>query len=189
MRLFPSSNPFNLPNDITGTNNLAALKRTPADSRRYRSWAEQTKAEYGNLLVTYLLAHRLLKSWGKPPFSPVSTIPFATPADYRVLMNDWPYGFSSDIQHMVVWTRTTIATDPHTGDMTPDSREIIAHFVKAYFTDSLGPDAEDRVMWFKNWGALQSVSELQHIHVLVRYVKPAVIEEWTRERECHQVGR
>lgn len=134
-------------------------------------------------MTNYLLAHRLPKAWGPPPFTPVSQVPFEDPSDYRVLVNDWPYGLAPGITHLVVWTRTAIATDTDKGDMTPESREWVAAFVKRYFVDRLGPDGEGRVEWFKNWVVLQSVRAVEHIHVLVRDVDPKIIEEWTREQE------
>lgn len=168
-----------------GTNELAVLKRKPSDLRRYMQWTAETKAEYGSM-TNYLLAHRLPKAWGRPPFSPVSKVPFADPSDYRVLINDWPYGFVPGITHIVVWSRTPIPTDPETGDMTAESRKTVADFVKRYFVDTIGADGEDRVLWFKNWVALQSVRALEHIHVLVRDVEPALLQEWAAEREWHR---
>jgi hypothetical protein len=148
-------------------------------------WTAQTKAEYGSI-TNYLLAHRLPKAWGSPPFTPASETPFADPSDYRVLINDWPYGFTPDITHIVVWTRTPIAIDDTIGDLTPESRKTLGDFIKRYFVDSLGPGGEDRVMWFKNWIKLQSVRTVDHVHVLVRNVEPQVLEEWTREDEWHR---
>jgi hypothetical protein len=101
-------------------------------------------------------------------------------------LNDWPYGLTPNITHIVVWTRTAIPTDPATGDVTDESRRLIRDFVKTYFAEGLGPGGEERVMWFKNWVALQSVRALEHIHVLVRGVDPAVIAEWTKERDFHR---
>lgn len=144
-------------------------------------WTAETKAQYGSM-TQYLLANRLPKSWGQPPFTPESTVPFAKEADYRVLLNDWPYGLEPNITHIVVWTRTFIATDGERGDMTPESRELVRDFVKRYFVDSLGQGGEDRVLWFKNWVALQSVRSLEHIHVLVRDVDDDMLERWTGER-------
>ncbi|CCC05384.1 unnamed protein product [Sordaria macrospora k-hell] len=167
-------------------NDLSVLKRKPSDLRRYMKWTAETKASYGSM-TAYLLAHRLPKAWGAgPPFTPVSDVPFADPSDYCVLLNDWPYGFEPGITHIVVWTRTVIATDDDKGDMTPESRKIVDDFVKRYFVDRLGPGGEEKVLWFKNWVALQSVRALEHIHVLVKGVDPAVIEEWTRVRELHK---
>ncbi|KAH8667635.1 hypothetical protein BGZ60DRAFT_528925 [Tricladium varicosporioides] len=167
---------------IVETNKLAVLKRTPSEISRYRQWTTETVAEYGSV-VNYLLAHRLPKMWGTPPFTPLSSIPFEDPSDYRVLLNDWPYGFPQNITHMIVWTRTPIQTDSDRGDITPESRKLIEGFIERYFTNRLGHDAEHRVIWFKNWVALQSVKTLEHIHVLVRDVDPSLIEEWTREQK------
>lgn len=133
-------------------------------------------------MTEYLLINRLPKAWGRPPFTPASTVPFGDPSDYHVLLNDWPYGLEPDITHIVVWLRTLIPTDPDTGDMTTESRETIGRFVKQYFADTLGPGGEDRVVWFKNWVALQSVRSLEHIHVLVHNVDDDTLERWTGER-------
>ncbi|KAJ4403400.1 hypothetical protein N0V85_005105 [Neurospora sp. IMI 360204] len=172
-------------NKKTENNDLSVLKRKPSDLRRYMKWTAETKASYGSM-TNYLLAHRLPKTWGEPPFTPVSDVPFAEPSDYCVLLNDWPYGFEPGITHMVVWTRTAIATDDDRGDMTPESRKIVDDFAKRYFVDRLGPGDEDKVLYFKNWVALQSVRALEHIHVLVKDVDPALIKEWTREQEWHK---
>ncbi|KUI58776.1 N-acetylglucosamine-induced protein 1 [Cytospora mali] len=171
--------------EIIVTNNLAVLKRKPSDLRRYMKWMAETKAAYGST-TNYLMQHRLPKSWGPLPFTPASQIPFADPSDFSVLLNDWPYGLGPNITHIVVWTRTVIPTDPATGDVTDESRKLIHDFVKTFFVDKLGPGGDERVMWFKNWVALQSVRALEHIHVLVRDVDPAVIAGWTKEYNSHR---
>ncbi|KAI2636413.1 hypothetical protein GGS26DRAFT_589019 [Hypomontagnella submonticulosa] len=171
---------------IIAENNLSVLKRKPSDLRRYIKWTAGIKAEYGSM-TNYLIKHRLPKTWGSPPFTPASTIPFDDPSDYRVLINDWPYGLTSDITHIVVWSRTVIETDPSTGDMTPGSRRIIENFVRSFFMDRLGPGGEDNVLWFKNWVALQSVRALEHIHVMVRDVPKDILDEWTKELNCHRL--
>ncbi len=103
------------------------------------------------------------------------------------MLNDWPYGFTPGISHIVVWSRTLIPTDPDTGDMTPESRSTVDEFVTRYFIDKLGPGGKDRVMWFKNWVALQSVRTLEHIHVMVRDASQPLLDEWTQEHEWHRV--
>ncbi|KAK0645893.1 hypothetical protein B0T16DRAFT_457879 [Cercophora newfieldiana] len=170
---------------IIRNNDLSVLKRKPSDLRRYIQWSAETKAAYGTM-TNYLLAHRLPKAWGEPPLKPVSHTPFEDPSDFCVLINDWPYGFEPGITHLVVWTRTSIRTDTDKGDLIPESREEVSAFVKRYFVDRLGPGGEDRVMWFKNWVALQSVRALDHVHVLLKDVDPQLIEEWTRKLECHR---
>ncbi|KAK2008128.1 hypothetical protein LZ32DRAFT_609764 [Colletotrichum eremochloae] len=167
------------------TNKLEVLKRKPSDLRRYMKWTAETKAEYGSM-TEYILANRLPKPWGAPPFTPNSLIPFEDPSDYRVLTNDWPYGLDAGITHIVVWSRTIIPTDPDTGDMTPESRRTVQDFVNMYFVNSLGEGGTERVVWFKNWVALQSVRTLEHIHVLVRDVDVEIIKEWTEEKPWHR---
>lgn len=144
-------------------------------------WTAEVKIEYGSMM-NYILVKRLPQEWGQPPFTPLSHVPFGDSGDYKVLLNDWPYGLDPGITHIVVWTRTLIPTDEDQGDLTPDSRKLIETFVKEYFVDSLGPGGEDKVMWFKNWVALQSVRALEHFHVLVRDVDDDILEKWSGER-------
>ena len=145
------------------------------------TWTRDVKAQYGSI-TNYILANRLPKDWGQPPFTPASSVPFADPSDYKVLINDWPYGTEPGIIHMVVWTRTFIPTTPEKGDLTDQSRQQIRDFVQRYFVDELGPGGEDKVVWFKNWVALQSVRALEHFHVMVREVDDDILEKWTGER-------
>jgi len=161
--------------EIIATNNLSILKRKPSDLRRYMAWSSSTKAEYGSMM-NYLLQHRL--PWGSPPFTYISSTPFHNPQDYKILINDWPYGLTKDVTHLVVWSKTPIATDAKTGDMTPHSRTVIENFIERMFVDRLGGDRQ-RVLWFKNWVALQSVRALEHVHVLVRNVGQEDLEHWT----------
>lgn len=146
-------------------NNLSVLQRKPSDLQRYMKWTAEIKIEYGSM-SNYLMKHRLPKAWGSPPFKPTSTTPFEDPSDYRVLINDWPYGMMPNMTHIVVWSRTTIPTDPETGDMTTESRDTVKNFVKRFFVDKLGPGGDDKVLWFKNWVALQSVRALERMYNL-----------------------
>ncbi|KAI3336450.1 hypothetical protein HD806DRAFT_6640 [Xylariaceae sp. AK1471] len=171
---------------IVGETNFSVLKRKPSDLRRYMAWTTETKAQYGSV-TNYLIIFRLPKTWGSPPFTPASSIPFDDESDYRVLINDWPYGLAPDITHIVVWSRTIIDTDPDTGDMTAESRQIVTNFVKRFFVDKLGPKGDANVLWFKNWVALQSVPALEHIHVMVKDASEDLLEEWTRELDAHRL--
>ncbi|KAL2752753.1 hypothetical protein ACRALDRAFT_1077889 [Sodiomyces alcalophilus JCM 7366] len=170
---------------IVDANDLEVLRRWPSAQRKYMQWTAETEAEYGSL-TNYILAHRLPKSWGSPPFTSASPVPFENPADYRVLVNDWPYGFAPDMTHLVVWTRTRIKTEPVRGDLTPESRRIIQDFVDRLFVATVGENGEDRVIWFKNWVALQSVRTLEHIHVIVRNLDRDILRDWTEEKPWHR---
>ncbi|KKA28281.1 hypothetical protein TD95_001844 [Thielaviopsis punctulata] len=156
-------------------NDLDGLQRTPSELKRYFKWSLDTRLAYGSVME-YLLQHRLPASWGRPPFTPTCATPFSSPDDYCILTNEWPYALDHGIVHLVVWTRTPIATDDTVGDMTPESRRIVEGFVQRTFRDCVGAG---NVLWFKNWAALQSVRALDHVHVLLRNVDPAMIKEWT----------
>lgn len=117
-------------------------------------------------------------------FSHYSDEPFADSRDYKVLLNDWPYGFEPGIKHLLVWSRTPIAVDDVRGDVTPQSRKLIEGFVEIFFVrrlaEALGVKAEarGRVMWFKNWVSLQSVRGVDHVHVLVKDLPEGVLGDW-----------
>ncbi|KAK5257088.1 hypothetical protein LTR16_001650 [Cryomyces antarcticus] len=173
---------------IISENRLEILKRRPSDLKRYIIWTTATKAEYGTI-QNYILQKRL--HWTPLPSADPSTgpaftynnpTPFADPADYKILRNDWPYGLAPGIVHLCVWTKTPISTRPEDGDVTPQSRELIEFFVERTFTRRLeeveGTKAEDRVLWFKNWTSLQSVRGIDHVHVLLRDAPEQLLKQW-----------
>lgn len=150
-------------------------------------WTRRTKAAYGSI-TAFICQERLrweplpsTSSAEGPKFAYKNAVPFADPHDYKILRNDWPYGFTPDITHLVVWLKTPIPVDPETGDMTPNSRELVESFVRTVFTERLAREgiADESVLWFKNWTRLQSVRGLEHVHVLVRGVPDRIIYEWT----------
>lgn len=184
-------------------NDLGALKRKPSDLVRYLSWSSATKAQYGSI-TNYICQVRLKwhlpdptsstpavagSSSGTADSGPVlpfaNPIPFADPSDYKILRNDWPYGLTPGIVHLVVWLRTPVPVKEDGGDLTDESRELIEGFVQKTFVERVASegilDAKDRVLWFKNWSALQSVRALEHVHILVRDVPSHLLREWTGE--------
>lgn len=137
------------------------------------SWTSDIKKRYGSM-TNFIVQSKL--PWGEPPFKFISSTPFDNPSDYQILVNDWPYAFTQDLTHIVVWSKTPIATNASNGDVTDQSRQVIQDFVQRTFVYRLG---DDRVVWFKNWVSLQSVRALEHIHVIVRDAKKEDLESWT----------
>ncbi|KAJ5826390.1 hypothetical protein N7474_003528 [Penicillium riverlandense] len=195
--------------DIIARDDLGALKRRPSDLRRYLAWSRETKMRYGTVME-YICQRRL--NWQSTPTSPAGSesegsnstatptaapagtvfafknpVPFADPEDYKILRNDWPYGVSPGISHLVVWLRTPIAVKSYEGHLTDESRALIVDFVQKKFVARLAqdperfPDPQSHVMWFKNWVGLQSVRALEHVHILVRDVPEEILVEWTGE--------
>jgi hypothetical protein len=113
--------------------------------------------------------------------------PFADPEDYKILRNDWPYGLTPGISHLIVWLRTPIPVQSEEGHLTDESRAMIDRFVQKTFVDRLAKDRSfsdpaSHVLWFKNWVGLQSVRALEHVHILVRDVPEDILFEWSGER-------
>ncbi|KAJ5083910.1 hypothetical protein NUU61_008489 [Penicillium alfredii] len=182
---------FPLTSSLSARNDLGALKRKPSDLRRYLAWSSDTKAKYGSIM-NYICQRRL--QWQMPdtvgPLAPFKNpCPFADPEDYRILRNDWPYGLSPGISHLVVWLRTPIPVQSGEGHLTDESRALVENFVQQTFVARLArdvqgrfPDAKSHVLWFKNWVGLQSVRALEHVHVLVRDVPEDILLEWSGEK-------
>ena len=135
--------------------------------------------------------------WQPSPLSTVQTgpmfdvkdpVPFVDPADNKILQNDWPYGLEVGITHIIVWLKHRLESEPTKGDMTLQSRRQVENFVQMAFVDRVKglPGSNDRIAWFKNWRALQSVPGLEHIHVLVRDVPAEIILEWTNGNKMKQ---
>ncbi|PLN81827.1 hypothetical protein BDW42DRAFT_167901 [Aspergillus taichungensis] len=185
---------------IIAINDPSKFKRKPSDLIRYLAWSKDTNAHYGSI-TNYICQRRLHWHLPAPPnttssstkttdsepvFPFTNPIPFADPADYKILRNDWPYGLEPGIVHLVVWLRTPVPVDSVTGEVTPESRALIDDFVARTFVARLAlekiPAPDDHVLWFKNPTALQSVRSLEHVHVLVRDVPDEVVAEWTGEK-------
>ncbi|KAL4760009.1 GIG1 family protein [Aspergillus foveolatus] len=171
--------------DIIARGDLGILKRKPSDLVRYLAWTKETKAKYGTI-INYICQRRL--GWQLPTEGPSfnNPIPFADPADYKILRNDWPYGLAKGIAHLVVWSRTPIPVQDADGVITAESHALIENFVQRTFVDRLAREdgvknPQDRVLWFKNYIALQSVRGLEHVHILLRDVPDRFIYEWTGE--------
>lgn len=60
--------------------------------------------------------------------------------DYKTLYNDWPYGVEKDIVHLVVWTKFKFEDDPATGDLSSQSRKVIAEYVAKEFESCMPAD-------------------------------------------------
>ena len=173
--------------DGTAEHNLSVLKRWPSDLRRYMKWSSETKAAHGsvpNFVMKERLKWRPLSSstlLTGPKFEVKNPVPFADDEDYRILVNDWPYGLAPGIQHIIVWLKVRLESEPTKGDMTPKSRRQVEGFIQSKFIDRVKdlPGEQEKVIWFKNWTALQSVPGMEHVHVLVRDVPEHIIHEWT----------
>lgn len=121
--------------DIVRTRRLADFQRWPSDLRRYRQYTWELKRTYGSIM-NFMLTQRLC--WSEPVM-PRGSKPFEFQEDFKILMNDWPYGLDKRIVHLVVWTKVEL----------PDDREIEAEieaFVNKTFSPSVSQDRVSDIM-------------------------------------------
>lgn len=111
------------------TDRLADFRRWPSDLRRYREYIWELKRAYGSVM-NFMLKERLC--WHEPVV-PRGSRPFECHEDFKILMNDWPYGLDKRIVHLVVWTKFDL----------PDDRETEAEieaFVDRVFSPGVSQD-------------------------------------------------
>jgi len=158
------------------------------------TWSSETKAQYGSV-QNYIMEERLkwkpisISPKTGPVFECRSSVPFGNPDDFKILPNDWPYGLAPGITHIIVWSKNRLESEPSRGDMTPTSRLQVEKFVCQTFvarTKDLPGGAKEKVLWFKNWTALQSVPGMEHVHVLLRDVPQDIVMEWTQGERMKQ---
>ncbi len=168
-------------------NRLMDFRRYPSHLRKYIDWTIATKAKYDGNMMKYLCERRL--KWTPRPeggedrsmFEYTNPIPFADPTDFKILYNDWPYGVTPDITHLVVWSKTPVTVKADTGEATAEAKELINAFVTKTFREPLAArgKGEDTVLWFKNWTTLQSMRAVEHFHVFLRNADADLLKQWT----------
>ena len=56
---------------------------------------------------------------------------------------------------------------------------MVEEFVNKVFRERLKEEKPgEKVLWFKNWTALQSVRAVDHVHVLVKSVDEETLNGW-----------
>lgn len=196
---------------------MSVLNRAPSDLRNYILWIRETRNN-NDSVIEFLLRERLL--WKKKAqaeqaedsnntqsstglaFEYQDETPFAHPADYKILRNDWPYGLEHNIVHLVVWLKTRIPVEEDgQGGPTAESRKLIEDFVDRTFTKRIverhrevngncpNNIKEEKVMWFKNKKKWQTVASIEHIHVILRDVDEDLVVGWTGQTSMDITAR
>nr|POE62796.1 n-acetylglucosamine-induced protein 1 [Quercus suber] len=142
---------------------LDLFQRVPSDLRRYRQYCARLEAEHGSIMAFVMhvrLQWRDLTPRGTRFFEHHGT----DDADYRILLNDWPYGLDPRIRHLVVWTKFVIPEEPGSEALTAEAQAAVEAFVEREFARACG---REKVLWFKNWSSLKSIHAVEHFHVLL----------------------
>lgn len=151
-------------------NQLDKFYRSPAITEKYRKYKNRL-IQQGSSIVEYIIKHCL--KWTDEnddiDITPSSNLLFTDASDIRIILNDFPYNFEPNVTHICVWSKLKIKSDPNSpvGDINEPTRSLLNRYVIKNFQDRFKLKEED-VMWFRNFPAIQSVSELSHIHILLR---------------------
>ncbi|KAK0387641.1 hypothetical protein NLU13_3886 [Sarocladium strictum] len=147
---------------LISSNRLQDFTRLPSDLRKYRKFVYDLTQRYGSV-ERYMLEERL--GWDAEELGGNADgerkKPFEERSDYRILMNDWPYGVEKGIEHVVVWTKFSLGGEEEGED---SGRDAIEEFMEQVFYSHL---PRENVVWFRNWGALKSVHAVEHFHIML----------------------
>jgi Protein of unknown function (DUF3605) len=111
-----------------------------------------------------------------PTFETKGDTSFSERSDYRILLNDWPYGVEPTIKHICVWLKIPLDSD-ETGGLSEEGSNIARDFIHRTFEVPLGVEGQDKVLWFQNPTAFQSVRAISHLHVFVRGLDDRVLNQ------------
>ncbi|KAI1291371.1 hypothetical protein F5Y03DRAFT_376847 [Xylaria venustula] len=165
---------------IIASGDMGALKRHPIDTRNYMVWHSQVSKQYGGI-AEFIKEKKL--GWGEEMPAQGGAL-LHRPDDYKILRNDWPYAFPSDVCHLVVWSKVKIRVDTETGLPDAESTTLIEEFLDKVFGKWLKCwRKDDNLLWFKQKIQFQSVRALEHIHVLVRGIDEDSITGLTGQKK------
>jgi hypothetical protein len=113
----------------------------------------------------------------EPLLTPESKALFTSSNDIKIIWNEFPYNFEPGVSHLCVWSKLQIESDPTSpiGDVSDSTRAIIDRYVVKNFIEHLNLD-EANLIWFRNFPAIQSVTELSHIHILIKDLDQTVLD-------------
>ncbi|KAF9890528.1 hypothetical protein FE257_005933 [Aspergillus nanangensis] len=169
--------------EVIARGDMSLLKRSPTDLRNYIRWRAEIQTKFGSV-TNFILRNKL--HWASHANNHQNRgyygnkAPLTNSADFRILRNDWPYGMSSGILHLLVWSKTPIPVNGD-GDPTPESRRLILQFIERTFGAEMNTrdQPRDNILWFKNRKRWQSVQALEHIHIMLRNADEGFITRLT----------
>ncbi|KAF5878660.1 putative n-acetylglucosamine-induced protein [Botrytis fragariae] len=154
---------------IIRTNRLDLFQRKPSQLRKYLEYCYAIKQTHGSMM-RFILDEKL--HWKESELD-ARDAPFSNEDEYKILINDWPYGIDEKIVHLVVWTKFALEDDPETGDTRDDVKREIQAWVDRVFGGG------ENVIWFRNWRSLKSIHSVEHFHVMLYDPAPEFVKEVT----------
>lgn len=156
--------------DIIDNNKLELLARSQLETNRYINFKHELKVANVNIM-DHVLEKELGWSKGKLILDNAedNKRSFVDPSTIKIIYNQFPYYFPSNVQHLCIWSSIEIPNDPNSavGDISSATKEVINRYIEKTFTKKYNLDPE-QICWFKNWGSLQSIKSISHIHIVIR---------------------
>ncbi|TGO76244.1 hypothetical protein BELL_0166g00030 [Botrytis elliptica] len=154
------------------TNRLDLFQRRPSHLRKYLEYCYAVKQSHGSMM-RFILDEKL--HWRESDLC-ARHPPFSNEGEYKILLNDWPYGIDEKIVHLVVWTKFALEDDLETGDTREDAKRDIQMWVDRVFGEECGGE---NVIWFRNWRSLKSIHSVEHFHVMLYDPAPEFVRKVT----------
>ncbi|KAF7892617.1 uncharacterized protein EAF02_000155 [Botrytis sinoallii] len=158
--------------NIIRTNRLDLFQRRPSQLRKYLEYCYAIKQSHGSMM-RFILDEKL--HWRESDLC-ARHPPFSDAGEYKILLNDWPYGIDEKIVHLVVWTKFALEDDLETGDTREDAKRDIQTWVDRVFGEKCGGE---NVIWFRNWRSLKSIHSVEHFHVMLYDPAPEFVRKVT----------
>ncbi|KAF2666401.1 hypothetical protein BT63DRAFT_458762 [Microthyrium microscopicum] len=146
--------------------------RRPTVLRRYCKYMYDKWEQYGSYTAP------LMAQLGWESLKPISKHPFLCPSDYKIAVNDFPYGFGPEFCHLTVWSKSPLPND-ESGFMKYSTEDLVDEFVKRTFAKHRG-----RRIWWANPQQRRSVEAIDHFHVLLDNPAPGYVAALTRCSEA-----
>ncbi|QPG73690.1 hypothetical protein FOA43_001003 [Brettanomyces nanus] len=162
---------------------IARLFRSPSCYKKYQKFKVLLESSHIDLTTNIVVTQLKWLPTSIDLTSPSSEIlpmihasdnrPFSNVEDLTIVPNMFPYYLEEGLIHLCVWLKFPFPPDPHSeiGDISEENKQLVEKYVNQTFVKGLGL-TKDRVLWFKNYAALQSIRTIPHIHVVIDHPDP-----------------
>lgn len=170
---------------------LFKLKRSKKQTDRYHKHKDELKKQH--ITVSQFILQMILK-WDANEIYELNHIKYVTVQQqlkailtneqlFKVTINDFPYNYEPNVLHLLIWSKIKLpiyindTTDidginiDHNKypDMNPECERLIDKFLSRTLHDKYKLSYGVNYVWFVNYLSLQSIKDLSHIHVLIKF--------------------
>lgn len=175
--------------EYVGTGELYKLRRSKDETVKYRAHKAALK-EKNIEMIDHILGKL---DWNLDDLTNLNDNTYPTINDkieacfsqkdlFKLLPNDFPYMFESNIIHILVWSKiqlplylddkTEVSMENQNSvlpTMYPPMKDKIERFLENTLTEKLKLKPDTDFVWFLNYSNLQSIKGISHVHLLIRF--------------------